>query len=90
MRALSDEGYLRDPDDAGESGVQLLQLLDVHPEPLQRYEALSEFVHDLRHPNADLLRRTPLMDRNPVLFWKTACAALGLLLFLSLLFTQFR
>jgi len=57
----------------------------VHPEALERYEALSEFVYDLRHPNADLLRTTPLIERNPVLFWKTASAALGILLFLLLL-----
>src|SRR5678816_2111439 len=49
----------------------------VHPEPLERYEALSEFVYDLRHPNAELLRRAPLISRNPVAFWRTACAVLG-------------
>ena len=27
----------------------------VHPDPYKRYEALSEFVHDLRHPNADFV-----------------------------------
>src|SRR5262245_6517234 len=52
----------------------------VHPDPLQRYESLSEFVHDLRHPNPDLLRPTPLVERNPVLFWKAVSAALGLAL----------
>ena len=57
----------------------------VHPEARERHEALSEFVYDLRHPNAELLRKAPLIGRNPVLFWKTACAALGLLLFLLLL-----
>ncbi|HYG56281.1 MAG TPA: bifunctional protein-serine/threonine kinase/phosphatase [Burkholderiales bacterium] len=57
----------------------------VHPDPLQRYEALSEFVHDLRHPNAELLRRTPLIERNPVLFWKAASAVLGAALFIVLL-----
>jgi serine/threonine protein phosphatase PrpC len=57
----------------------------VHPEPLERHEALSEFIHDLRHPNAQLLRRTPLIERNPVLFWKAACAVLGAALLLLLL-----
>ena len=57
----------------------------VHPDPLERYEALSEFVHDLRHPNAGLLRATPLLERNPLLFWKGLSAALGLALFLLLL-----
>ena len=57
----------------------------VHPDPLQRYEALSEFVHDLRHPNAALLRPTPLVERNPTLFWKGVSAILGLALLLVLL-----
>ena len=57
----------------------------VHPDPLERYEALSEFVHDLRHPNAELLRRTPLIERNPLLFWKGLSLALGGALFLLLL-----
>ena len=57
----------------------------VHPDPLERYESLSEFVYDLRHPNATLLRPTPLVERNPVLFWKGVSLALGLGLFLALL-----
>jgi serine/threonine protein kinase len=44
----------------------------VHPDPLKRYEALSEYVHDLRHPSQAFLnrRRPPLVARHPVLFWK--------------------
>jgi serine/threonine protein phosphatase PrpC/predicted Ser/Thr protein kinase len=57
----------------------------VHPDPLQRHEALSELVHDLRHPNASLLRPTPLVERNPTLFWKGVSAILGLVLLLVLL-----
>ena len=57
----------------------------VHPDPLERYEALSEFVHDLRHPNSALLRPTPLVERNPTLFWKGVCAVLGLALFVLVL-----
>src|SRR5690349_8264071 len=57
----------------------------VHPVPLERYEALSEFVYDLRHPNAELLRATPLLERNPVLFWKAACAVLGVVVFILML-----
>jgi len=57
----------------------------VHPDPFQRYESLSEFVHDLRHPNAALLRPTPLVERNPALFWKGVSAALAVVLFLVLL-----
>jgi serine/threonine protein kinase len=45
----------------------------VHPNPYQRYEELSEFVYDLRHPNRAFLNKTrpPLIERNPVLFWKS-------------------
>ena len=57
----------------------------VHADPLERYAALSEFVYDLRNPNAELLRKVPLIARNPVTFWKTACAVLGAVVFLLLL-----
>jgi serine/threonine protein kinase len=57
----------------------------VHPDPYQRYEALSEYVHDLRHPNPAFLNTpsTPLIERNPLLFWK--CLSLGLVLIIVLL-----
>jgi serine/threonine protein kinase len=44
----------------------------VHPDPYKRYEELSEFVFDLRHPNNDFLNknRPPLIERNPAAFWK--------------------
>lgn len=44
----------------------------VHPTPAKRYQELSEFVYDLRHPNRAYLNRTraPLLERNPVAFWK--------------------
>ena len=56
----------------------------VHPNPLKRYDALSEFIYDLRHPNPVFLQQgqAPLMQRNPVLFWK----GLSLILFMVLLF----
>jgi serine/threonine protein phosphatase PrpC/predicted Ser/Thr protein kinase len=40
--------------------------------PYKRYEELSEFLFDLRQPNKAFLNkaRPPLMERNPVLFWK--------------------
>jgi len=57
----------------------------VHPEPRERYEALSEFVYDLRHPNSELLRSAPLIARNPLAFWRTTCAVLGAIVFLLLL-----
>ena len=45
----------------------------VHPNPYKRYEELSEFIFDLRHPNKEFLNKTraPLLERNPVLFWKS-------------------
>jgi serine/threonine protein phosphatase PrpC len=44
-----------------------------HPDPDKRYQELSEFVYDLSHPNDAYLRRTrpPLLERNPLVFWKT-------------------
>ncbi|MCG7598467.1 bifunctional protein-serine/threonine kinase/phosphatase [Halomonas sp. McH1-25] len=44
----------------------------VHPDPHRRYGELSEFIHELRHASKALLgkHRPPLMERNPVLFWK--------------------
>jgi serine/threonine protein phosphatase PrpC len=43
----------------------------------ERYEVLSHFVEDLRHPNPEFLRhdRKPLIERNPLLFWK-ACTGI--------------
>jgi serine/threonine protein phosphatase PrpC len=62
----------------------------VHPDPLERYETLSEFVYDLRHPNAAFLRSTrpPLVERHPVLFWQCASAFLAIAV-LVLLFVHF-
>jgi serine/threonine protein kinase len=50
----------------------------VHPDPAQRYESLSEFVFDLRHPNPRYLNSSapPLIERNPLLFWKSASVIL--------------
>ncbi len=54
----------------------------VHPFPLKRYEVVSELVYDLRHPNPTFAARAvPLVERNPLLFWK----ALSLVLALALL-----
>lgn len=45
----------------------------LHPDPYKRYEAISEFTYDLRHPSKTFLNRTrpPLIERNPVAFWQT-------------------
>lgn len=44
----------------------------LHPDPARRYDELSEFLYDLRHPNRAFLDKTrpPLLERNPLLFWK--------------------
>lgn len=61
----------------------------VDPNPSKRYESLSEYVFDLRHPNARYLDTTPtpLIERNPTLFWKcaTAILACAVLVLLALL-----
>lgn len=59
----------------------------LHPNPLKRYEDLSEFVHDLRVPNQAFLNKTrlPLIERNPVAFWKGLCLVLAVVI-VALLF----
>ncbi len=53
----------------------------VHPNPSKRYDTLSEFLHDLRHPNPALVaaRGAPLIERHPLLFWKLLSLTLFLL-----------
>ncbi|MDN3639096.1 bifunctional protein-serine/threonine kinase/phosphatase [Simiduia curdlanivorans] len=49
------------------------------PRPKFRYPAYSEFIHDLSQPNAQLMQKfesAPLLERNPVVFWKLLCALL--------------
>ena len=60
----------------------------VHPNPWKRYDSLSEFLQDLRHPNTNYISNssTPLIERNPLLFWKftTVVLALAVVLLLAL------
>ena len=52
----------------------------LEPRPGRRYQAFSEFQHDLRQANPELLAnaaRRPLMERNPVVFWQSVSALLG-------------
>jgi len=62
----------------------------VHPDPRQRYDELSEFVYELRHPGKTYRdsARVPLIERNPLLFWKGATFVLTCLV-LFLLFVLF-
>ena len=58
----------------------------VHPDPYERYDELSEFVFDLRHPNRKFLNAspTPLIERNPLLFWKCVSIVLAFIIVLLL------
>jgi serine/threonine protein kinase len=58
----------------------------VHPDPYKRYAELSELVYDLHHPNQEFLRRTrpPLLERNPVAFWRAVSFVLAVALILAL------
>lgn len=49
-----------------------------HPDNAKRYGNLSEFLFDLRHPNSKYLMtpHTPLMARNPLLFWQALAVGL--------------
>ena len=40
--------------------------------PNERYEELSEFLYDLRHPNEEFLKKKkpPLVEKNSVVFWQ--------------------
>ncbi len=41
-------------------------------DPDKRYSELSEFIYDLSHPNPEFIQydRQPLLERNPLMFWK--------------------
>ncbi|UCV27614.1 bifunctional protein-serine/threonine kinase/phosphatase [Ferribacterium limneticum] len=56
----------------------------VEPDPFARHEELSEFIFDLHHPNHEFLNKTkpPLIERNPVIFWKSVSFVLMLALIL--------
>jgi serine/threonine protein kinase/serine/threonine protein phosphatase PrpC len=57
------------------------------PNPEKRYAELSEFVYDLRHPNETFLRsaQKPLLERNPVAFWRGFTLLLAIIVVLLLL-----
>ncbi len=57
-------------DSALEKGVRL--------NPQRRYQTLSEFYHDICHPNQELLKTQslPLLEKNPAGFWKSVSVIL--------------
>ncbi len=58
-----------------------------HPDPEKRYQELSEFMYDLRHPNATYLSKTrpPILERNPVAFWRALALIFLLVIIIMLL-----
>ena len=58
----------------------------VHPDPARRYESLSEYTFDLRNPNPNYLNASarPLLERNPLLFWKCTTIILSCIILVLL------
>jgi serine/threonine protein kinase len=57
----------------------------VEPDPNRRYGELSEFMFDLRNPNASMEASPPaLMERNPLLFWQCLTALLVIVVLILL------
>jgi len=54
----------------------------VNIQPHKRYLEVAEFIYDLKHPNKAFVNKAkpPLMERNPVLFWKGVSVGLLLLI----------
>lgn len=52
----------------------------LQPNVYKRYAELSEFIYDLRHPNASFIGRSrpPLIERNPLFFWKSLSFGLAI------------
>ncbi len=59
----------------------------LEPNPYKRYGELSEFLYDLRHPNKAFLNKSkpPLLERNPVLFWKMTSLVLSIIIVILLI-----
>jgi len=60
----------------------------LHPNPFKRYSELSEFIYDLRHPNPKYLKKVqpPLLERNPIAFWKIIAFIEATIIVLLLIF----
>lgn len=58
----------------------------LEPNPYKRYGELSEFLYDLRHPNKAFLNKSkpPLLERNPVLLWKSISLVLAVVIVILL------
>lgn len=64
----------------------LKKALSISPE--LRYEAFSEFLYDLKHPNPSFMEKShlPLSQRNPLRFWQSLSGLLILLQVMTLWF----
>lgn len=61
--------------------------------PQRRYDELSEFIYDLSTPNMLFLKtedKIPLIDRNPLLFWKCTTLFFFLCFVASLILLKFK
>ncbi|MEJ8473203.1 protein kinase domain-containing protein [Roseibium algae] len=58
----------------------------VHIEPVKRYEALSEFLEDIRRPNAALRPdvKASFAERDPIRFWQVVSLSLAILVIVLL------
>ncbi|OUY07649.1 bifunctional protein-serine/threonine kinase/phosphatase [Acinetobacter populi] len=76
------QAYRPDIPDWFDAALQKALQLD----PDQRYEALSEFIHDLKHVNPEFLRKahSHLMAKNPLWFWQSLSAILLLLIIVGI------
>lgn len=61
-------------------GIDTILQKALHPDPQKRFPELSEFLHALNHPHASEWQctSTPLIERNPVIFWQ--CLSVSLLI----------
>lgn len=61
----------------------------VEVDPTKRYYEVSEFAHELTHPNPKYLNRdrAPLIERDPLTFWKSTSTVL-LVIVIYLLFSK--
>lgn len=71
----------RDEDAALPGWMDMALKRATHPDPLKRYDALSEFLADLQRPSRDWQARkhVPLIEQNPLRFWQGATALLAML-----------
>jgi serine/threonine protein kinase len=60
--------------------------------PIERYQEVSEFIYDINKPNLALTEKkiTPLIERDPVIFWKTICLVMLMALVLTNVLTHLR